>query len=88
MLALMMDDMGGPHDSALMPSAMQPIVEEIEQDDGDQPAVPGIPEPDVRGWRQRIEHKGLQANLKELRDQRQQLAFRPWLRLLSASFSR
>lgn len=75
MLALMMDDMGGPHDSALMPSAMQPIVEEIEQDDGDQPAVPSIPEPDVRGWRQRIEHKGIQANLKELRDQRQQLAY-------------
>src|SRR5471032_1087975 len=74
-LALMMDDMSGPHDSALMPSAMQPVVEEIEQDDGDQPAVPGVPKPDVGGWRQRVEHNDIQANLKELRDQRQQLAY-------------
>src|SRR5260370_36322855 len=34
-LALMTDDVASPHNSALMASAMQPIVEETEQDDGD-----------------------------------------------------
>src|SRR5471032_381765 len=74
-LALMMDDMGSPHDSTLMPGAMQPIVEEIEQDDGDQPAVPGVQQLDVGGLVQRIEHHHIQTNLKELRNQRHQLAY-------------